>query len=1167
MGGCVNRKRASSEHVLPTTNFAETNTQLDLWTEAQITLLRRKFTLHKSHLGLDKSAFLQVFPGLQSFPPPLQLSLFRLFNPSQAGFITFREFCVALSKLLNGEREERMKLAFEGFDTDRDGKLAGVEVKMMLETCKIALGTMEMEETSKPEEMTQEEFMDWARAHLNIGEFLTVFEILPSPFMERQIIKSWQKNADRGTDRQQVFLVSAKWWEAWKLYVCYDSAHEQSPSSELNNGSRRVNRHVSYMAGDRPVEIDNSELVEPGNQLVLRGNLKGRVDYVLLVPEAWTELYSWYGGGPAIPRYMLRKGSQLVPELYPCKVTLYLADTQGKLRRDMAKSLLLSEAFTPQEVETLIRSTLKIEANRQFRMWIKEDLEWKLTETFPKSATSSREILIELPNLYAGMVEWPREKQAAISAEKNWRDFQVGDRIQVQRAPSFWTEATVTAVNSTDLDICLTKENNRVVRVSRLSEDLIPMGQRPVNVIWLHEKPEVGITGLVNVGNTCYMNCILQCIANTPLLNDFFGLGNFSHAINMENKKGYKGQVAQALGHLIGSVRNTKDMATNPGTFVACIRRLFPQFNDHFQHDSHEFLSLLFTSLHEDLLRRAANTPSGPCSLTNPSPDAEVATANEQWKDLQGGNGSVISDLCGGQTRTTIICQHCGVKTVHFETFLYLSVPIPVSAEMSVFITALPRQGGVKRYGLQVGKLATFSDIIGQIEQITEIQREKLLLAEMDSAKIFRLHESLPKTALTHLGISPLSELLAIEVLNTIPQAESLGKLTLVPAEPLSLEQLVPGQQVDVLNEKEEWTVGVAEQLRPGPDWQEAWVTYEFEGEERAEWVSRSSARLAAFRSNSKPGSSQIYLLPLLHRLLDNETGKMEAFGTPLAVAIGNWYTYADLHQEIGRVMAKFVRARGKTAVSAENVLYKVKMLDKFGFHCADCGATCPGCPLPHKKVQITALSPQIMLAVDWEPGLFDCDVVNDSSALEAEREEAKRCKSVTLQDCLGELTKEENVEMKCEKCGEMKASMKLDVWRTPDILILNLKRFFSQAGRAEKIDAMVDYPMYVFDMSEFLPSSSPNSGFTMSTSSLQSAYDLYSLVNHSGSIEGGHYTAFVQRKSQQGEEKWMLMDDDKVLEVAGDSANIVRNKNTYLLFYRRRLLAGSNVINLTSPY
>lgn len=63
----------------------------------------------------------------------------------------------------------------------------------------------------------------------------------------------------------------------------------------------------------------------------------------------------------------------------------------------------------------------------------------------------------------------------------------------------------------------------------------------------------IGTTGLKNLGNTCYMNSVLQCMSGTVPLSRYFLDGSYKSHINRDNPLGSGGVLAEAFA---GVIRN-----------------------------------------------------------------------------------------------------------------------------------------------------------------------------------------------------------------------------------------------------------------------------------------------------------------------------------------------------------------------------------------------------------------------------------------------------------------------------------------------------------------------------------------------------------------------------------------------------------------------------------
>ncbi|CAH0402569.1 unnamed protein product [Chilo suppressalis] len=157
------------------------------------------------------------------------------------------------------------------------------------------------------------------------------------------------------------------------------------------------------------------------------------------------------------------------------------------------------------------------------------------------------------------------------------------------------------------------------------------------HIVWLFKRGR-GLTGLKNLGNTCYMNSIIQCLNNTAILVAYFCNGQYlEHCIQNDVTVGYG----------IGIARSHSTRGAIAEELAAVVRALW----------SGQYRFIATKELRENL------------------PPSEKA-----WHEYTKSKESLILKLFYGQIKSTVRCTVCGKTATNYESFSNLSLELPANA-------------------------------------------------------------------------------------------------------------------------------------------------------------------------------------------------------------------------------------------------------------------------------------------------------------------------------------------------------------------------------------------------------------------------------------------------------------------------------------------------------
>ncbi|CAK72695.1 unnamed protein product (macronuclear) [Paramecium tetraurelia] len=890
-----------------------------------------------------------------------------------------------------------------------------------------------------------------------------------------QLLEKEEKELDYfSQDGLYSYLIPTAWFQKWRQYVRNeDPLVLEDPILGLNVAKLRqilnlnedsINEEIVVAPGpidsSRLLQVQWNLLPDPTESkqylnYVLRNDLREGVDFFHVSAKVFRFFEKIYGA-IMVKRLIVKQEDQdrAIVDLVPRVVEIIIMENQQQ------ESSLSVNGF--EQVKELTRKINVIKGNKnQIRWWKFKDLQSQL--------------------------DW----MALI---------QKGAFLKNIKAIELDLKTKIDDLNLTTQDvlICEIKQDKGMQLTAEVNVDQ----QKEQNVSELYKKfgisniPKIvseckrGMTGLQNLGNTCFMNAALQCLSNTYEFTEYMVYNHFAKHLNPNNVLGTKGFLAASYAELMKSIWFANYQSVSAIELKKVIGKCAPQFYGYGQQDSHEFLSYLLDGLHEDL-NRVLNKPIvSDIEITN---ESDQQASEKFWTNYTLRNQSRIQELMVGQYKSTLVCPLCNRISKTFDPFMSLSLPVPNFQIYAVSLYFLYADNEImpSKISLQLGGDMTGLDILKQLEKLTNVSHERMNMLLIKDHRICErvTYEQVAKWIAEHYGMLFVQEVES-NMQNLKQNQINVDFYYIVKGTP---DKVLSFPRQVVMNKK--------------------WTSQQLYGLIYSKF--RIHLTFAVNELTTKEFSLKDEFLTL------PKPKNLEESIQEFAILVQNQLQpftlrFKDLTPGYPKKETQF-NDNIIIDIPGSNLSIEVIISDYLVKNTLN---------LKFQRCQEIPPNP-----IKTQQGKKECD----------------------LDDCFTAFTREEILgkgdEWYCNKCKKhVQASKKMEIYKAPQILIIHLKRFRTNKvtmvgnvfinNQTQKITQLVKFPLEL-NLNNLVLSkqAGDNQDYT---------YDLYAVDNHYGSSAGGHYTAYAYNSVLN---KWIDYNDSNTRTI---STNVVC-ESAYLLFYRRR--------------
>ena len=195
----------------------------------------------------------------------------------------------------------------------------------------------------------------------------------------------------------------------------------------------------------------------------------------------------------------------------------------------------------------------------------------------------------------------------------------------------------------------------------------------------ISDKSFIGLRGLINLGNTCFMNCIVQALTHTPLLRDYF-LSDQHRCLFQEPEK----CLVCEMSRLFQEFYSGKSSPHVPFKLLHLVWTHARHLAGYEQQDAHEFLIETLNVLHRHSKGSGGEGDSNAAlhssHLSSTSSQEKGATSSSSSPN---GCNCIIDQIFTGGLQSDVICQFCRNVSTTIDPFWDISLDLGSSCHSS----------------------------------------------------------------------------------------------------------------------------------------------------------------------------------------------------------------------------------------------------------------------------------------------------------------------------------------------------------------------------------------------------------------------------------------------------------------------------------------------------